>query len=470
MNDLTVVVLAAGKGTRMKSAVPKLLFPAAGRPLGSWPIAAALALRPKRVVVVLGHGREGLEEALRARFPDAKLAFAVQREQLGTGHALRCALPAVPRGTKRLLVLCGDAPLVTIEPLRRLVAAGRKHALGMLTSVVGDAAMYGRIVRDDRGRVVRIVEHRDATAELRLIREVNPAVYVLDLAFLRRTIGHLGRKNVQREFYLTDVVEQAAQTDRGVADLRVPFDDLRGVNNRAELAEAEEALLERIRRRWMVAGVTIRAPHTVRIDADVKLAPDVEIGPGVQLLGRTTIAKGTSIGAGCVLRDVTVGPDVVMLPYVVATESTIDRGARLGPFAHLRPKSVIGREAHVGNFVETKNTVMHPGAKANHLAYLGDGDIGRRSNVGAGTIFCNYDGFGKWRTVLGDDVFIGSDSQLVAPVTIGDGAYVGSGSTIVEDVPAGAVAVARGRQTVKPGYAKKLREKLRARKASQAKK
>ncbi|MBI5486366.1 MAG: bifunctional UDP-N-acetylglucosamine diphosphorylase/glucosamine-1-phosphate N-acetyltransferase GlmU [Deltaproteobacteria bacterium] len=469
MNDLTVAILAAGKGTRMKSATPKLLFEAAGRPLGTWPVATALALRPARVVVVVGHGRDGLQEVLRARFPRAPLVFAGQKEQLGTGHALRCALPFVPRSARRLLVLCGDAPLVTPDPLRRLLAVGRRRPVAMLTSVVGDPAMYGRVLRDERGRVVRIVEHRDATPQLRLVREVNPAVYVFDPAWLRSAIGRLRRGNAQGEFYLTDVVELAAGTSRGVADLRVPFDDLRGVNNRAELAEAEEALLDRIRRTWLVAGVTIRAPHTVRLEADVRLARDVEIGPGAQLLGRTTVAAGASIGAGCILRDVAVGKNAVLLPYVVATESSIGPGARIGPFAHLRPKSSIGREAHVGNFVETKNTVMHPGAKANHLAYVGDGDIGRRTNVGAGTIFCNYDGFGKWRTVLGEDVFVGSDSQLVAPVTVGDGAYVASGSTIVEDVPAGALAVARARQVVKPGYAGKLRAKLAARKARQRK-
>jgi bifunctional UDP-N-acetylglucosamine pyrophosphorylase/glucosamine-1-phosphate N-acetyltransferase len=463
MKDLTVVILAAGKGTRMKSATPKLLFDAAGRPLGVWPVAAALALRPARVVVVVGHGRDALAEAIRAQFPKAPLAFAVQQEQLGTGHALRCALPSLPHGTKRILVLCGDAPLVTPQPLRRIAVAARGRALGLLTSVVGDAAMYGRIVRDARGRVVRIVEHRDASPIERAIREVNPAVYLFDVAFLRRTLRRLRRSNVQREFYLTDLVAMAARTPRGVADVSVSFDDLRGVNNRKELAAAEDALLARIRERWMVAGVTIRAPESVRIEADVVLSRDVELGPGTQLLGRTTVAAGARIGAGCILRDTAVGPQAVLLPYVVATESSIARGARVGPFAHLRPKSVIGAGAQVGNFVETKDTVLLEGAKANHLAYLGDGDVGRRTNVGAGTIFCNYDGVRKWRTVLGDDVFIGSDSQLVAPVTVGDGAYVGSGSTITQDVPPGALAVARGRQTSKRGYAKKLRQRLQAR-------
>jgi bifunctional UDP-N-acetylglucosamine pyrophosphorylase/glucosamine-1-phosphate N-acetyltransferase len=464
MQDLAVVILAAGKGTRMKSATPKLLFELAGRPLGAWPVAAALALRPARVVVVVGHGREALVPALRARFPDAPLHFAVQHEQLGTGHALRCALPALPRDARRVLVLCGDAPLVRPEPLRTLLARTRRRTLGLLTSVVEDPAMYGRIVRDPHGRVARIVEHRDASPAERALREVNPAVYACDVPFLRRALRRLRRANAQRELYLTDVVALAAREPGGVADLAVPFDDLCGVNNRQELAAAEEAMLQRIRRHWMLEGVTLRQPATVRIDAEVRLAAEVELGPGVQLLGSTTVAAGSTVGAGCVLRDTAVGPRVTLLPYVIATESRIERDARIGPFAHLRPRSTIGRGAHVGNFVETKNTVLHAGAKANHLAYLGDGEIGPRSNVGAGTIFCNYDGFAKWRTVLGADVFIGSDSQLVAPVTIGDGAYVASGSTIVADVPPDALAVARGRQEVKPGYARRLRERLRARK------
>ena len=464
MQDLAVVILAAGKGTRMKSATPKLLFDLAGRPLGAWPVAAALALHPTRVIVVVGHGRETLVPALQARFPHAPLAFAVQHRQLGTGHALRCALPALPPATRRVLVLCGDAPLVRPEPLRSLLVRSRRQTLGLLTSVVADAAMYGRVVRDHHGRVARIVEHRDASPAERALREVNPAVYTGDVDFLRHALRRLRRANAQGELYLTDVVALAAREPGGVADLLVPFDDLRGVNNRAELAAAETTMLARLRHRWQLAGVTIRQPATVRIDADVRLAPDVELGPGVQLLGSTTVAAGATIDAGCVLRNTTVGPHATLLPYVVATEARIEREARVGPFAHLRPRSVVGRAAHVGNFVETKNTVLHEGAKANHLAYLGDGEIGARTNVGAGTIFCNYDGFAKWRTVLGEDVFIGSDSQLVAPVTVGDRAYVASGSTIVADVPPDALAVARGHQEIKPDYAPRLRRRLRARK------
>ena len=266
--------------------------------------------------------------AVRARFPRAPIVFAEQKDQLGTGHALRCALPRVPRGTRRLLVLCGDAPLVTPEPLRRLLGRSRGRPLGMLTSVVDDAAMYGRILRDDRGRVARIVEHRDASPEIRLVREVNPAVYVFDPEFLRGAFRRLRRENAQGELYLTDVVETAAGTPRGVADLPVPFDDFRGVNNRAELAAVEEALLDRIRRAWMVAGVTIRSPHTVRIEADVRLAADVEVGPGAQLVGRTTVARDAVIGAGCVLRDVVVGRNARLRPYTVATGTTFQRAAR----------------------------------------------------------------------------------------------------------------------------------------------
>jgi len=335
MHDLAVVVLAAGKGTRMKSRRPKLLFDLAGRPLGAWPVATALALRPRLVVVVVGHGRELVVPALRARFPGAPLRFAVQREQLGTGHALRCALPALPRGVRRVLALCGDAPLVRPEPLRALLARTGRRPLGLLTSVVADPARYGRIVRDSRRRVVRIVEHRDADAAERRLREVNPAVYLFDLAFLRRALRRLRRANAQHELYLTDVVARAAREPGGVADLPTPFDDLRGVNDRRELADAEEALLDRIRRRWMDGGVTIRQPHTVRIDVDVRLGRDVELGPGARLLGATVVGRDAVVGAGCVLRDTRVGPRAVLSPYVLATGARIAPGARVEPFARL---------------------------------------------------------------------------------------------------------------------------------------
>jgi bifunctional UDP-N-acetylglucosamine pyrophosphorylase/glucosamine-1-phosphate N-acetyltransferase len=462
MSGPAIVVLAAGRGTRMKSATPKLLFDLAGRPLGSWAVDAALRLRPSRLVLVVAGGADGLRAALEARFPGAPFAWAVQREQRGTGHALRCALPFLPARARRVLVLCGDAPLVRAATLRRLVRARRGPAVALLTSTVEDAAQYGRIVRDARGRIVRIVEWRDASPAERAIREVNSGAYVFDLRFLHGAIRRLRRGNAQGEFYLTDVVERAAGAGLGVAGVRAPFAELCGVNTREELAAAEEAILDRIRRAWMIAGVTIRAPETVRIDADVRLAPDVEIGPGAQLLGRTVVKRAAAIGAGCVLRDVLVGERAVLLPYVVAADGEIGPGARIGPFAHLRPRSRIGADAHLGNFVEAKNTVMLPGSKANHLSYLGDGVIGRRANVGAGTIFCNYDGVAKHLTVLEDDVFVGSDSQFVAPVTVGRGAYVASGSTVTDDVPPDALVVARARQEVKPGYARKLRERLRA--------
>jgi len=337
MHDLAVVVLAAGKGTRMKSRRPKLLFDLAGRPLGAWPVAVALALRPRLVVVVVGHGRELLEPALRQRFGHAPVRFAVQREPLGTGHALRCALPVLPPGVRRVLALCGDTPLLRPEPLRALLARTGRRPLGLLTSVVPDPAMYGRIVRDAGGRVVRIVEHRDAGPRERRLREVNPAVYLFDLDFLRRSLPRLHRANAQKELYLTDLVGLAAREPGGVADLPTPFDDLRGVNDRRELAEAEEAMLDRIRRRWMTRGVTIRQPTTVRIEADVRLGPDVEIGPGAQLRGATVVGRDAIVGAGCILHDTRVGPRAVLSPFVLATGARIAPGARVEPFARLVP-------------------------------------------------------------------------------------------------------------------------------------
>ncbi len=462
IRNTAVVLLAAGKGTRMISARPKLLHDLAGRPLGVWIVGTALALRPGRLVVVVGHGREEFEAAVRSRFPGAPVSFALQREQLGTGHALRCGLARVPRSARRVLVLYGDTPLVPVGLLRTLAARPRRRAapLAMVVSTLDDPAVYGRIVRDASGRVVRIVEHRDASPAERAIREVNPGIYSFDAAFLRRAVRRLGRRNAQGEFYLTDLVALAA-AEGGVCDVAAPFDDLAGVNMREDLAALEERCTDRIRRGWMLRGVTIRAPATVRIEAEAVLAPDVEIGPGAQILGRTRVGRGSSIGAGSILRDVDVGMNVEILPYVVAEGSTIADGARVGPFARVRPGTEVGRDVHLGNFVETKKTVLLEGAKANHLAYLGDGVIGRRTNVGAGTIFCNYDGRAKHRTVLGDDVFVGSDSQLVAPVTVGDGAYIASGSTVTDDVPPDALAVARARQVNKPGYMRRLRDRTR---------
>ncbi len=471
------VVLAAGQGTRMKSALPKVLHPLCGRELVAWPVRAALDAGAARVVVVVGHGREAVEAALARRFPehsaDGRVTTAVQEQQLGTGDAVRSALPALSdvADADYVVVLCGDTPLLRHEAVSALLeAAAGGNKCAMLTGVVDDPTGYGRIVRGADGRVVAIREHKDASAAERAIREMNPGVYAVEKGFLVRSIAALDTKNAQGELYLTDVVARAAAEDAaGVAAHTWPMEDLHGVNDRHDLARAEALLRERINRAHGLRGVTLRDPASTYIEADVELAAEVTIEPGVVLRGRTQIGAGARIDVGCVLDDVIVAAGARLKPYTVAADSTIGERAQVGPFSHLRPKSTLGPDVHVGNFVETKATSLGARSKANHLAYLGDGVVGEDVNVGAGTIFCNYDGFQKHTTRLLDGAFIGSDSQLVAPVTVGKGAYVATGTTVTKDVPDDALAIGRTKQENKLGYASRLRATMKAKK-DQAKK
>jgi bifunctional UDP-N-acetylglucosamine pyrophosphorylase/glucosamine-1-phosphate N-acetyltransferase len=346
----------------------------------------------------------------------------------------------------------------------RLGRAYDKHnaSIALVSFCPDDPTGYGRIIREN-GAPVAIREHRDCDKYEKQIREVNAGIYLIDIGFLRRSVKKLSTDNDQGELYLTDLVEMAAAKKR-VAAVEVPARVVSGVNDRADLAALERLLREERNLKLMRSGVTLRQPETVHVELDVKVAKDVEIRPGAHLIGRTSVGRGAVIGAGAVIVDSDIGPGAIIKPYSVIEQATVRSGAEIGPMARLRPGADIGVGAKVGNWVEVKNTVMGEGAKANHLAYLGDGDIGARVNVGAGTIFCNYDGFLKHRTVLGDDVFIGSDSQLVAPVTVGDGAYVASGSTITMDVPADDLAISRVKQVNRRGTAKKLRERLKAKK------
>lgn len=464
MNDLAAIVLAAGQGTRMKSALPKVLHPLAGRPLVHYVVRAALDAGASEVVVVVGHGSDAVRAYLAEAFGD-RVKTALQAEQRGTGHAALVGLPALSPDAATTFLLYGDTPLLERDDLSALAGALDRHdgaELALLTCEVPDPTGYGRVIRDDRGRVVAIREHRDLHGEReRAIREINPGMYVARTAFLRRALAELRPNNAQHELYLTDVVEAAAKREGGGA-VAVPADaaSLGGINDRAQLAAAETVMHARIAERLGRAGVTLHGDP--RLDDTVTVEPDATIGPGVVLRGRTVVGRGATIDVGCVVSDAVVGEGAVLKPYSVVTESRVGSRAQIGPFAHLRPASEIGEEAHIGNFVETKKTVVHKGAKANHLAYLGDGVVGEGSNVGAGTIFCNYDGFQKHTTTLGKNVFIGSDSQLVAPVTVGDGAYVATGTTVTADVPADALAIGRTRQENKAGYASRLRGRLAA--------
>jgi bifunctional UDP-N-acetylglucosamine pyrophosphorylase / glucosamine-1-phosphate N-acetyltransferase len=462
MSDLHVVILAAGMGTRMKSEVPKVLHRVAGRPLLFWPIELAHTLAAERVVAVLGHGLEQVRAALDARYPAGKPGGTVdvvrQERQLGTGDAVRCALGALSSepDDAHVLILYGDVPLLQKQTVDLLLAAQGVGVLALVTTRPPSPAGYGRVVRQGEGRI-RIVEDRDCTATERAIGEVNAGIYAAALGFLRREIGGLSAKNAQGELYLTDLVARAPR----VGTVEAAFDDVAGVNDRVDLARADAVARRRIAERWMREGVTIAAPDTVFIDADVaSLGRDVEIGPGVALRGaRTRLADRVRVDVGCVLTDTEVGVGTSLLPYTVLTDTRVGAGARLGPFAHCRPGSVLEDGVHLGNFVETKKTRLGPGSKANHLAYLGDSQVGAKVNVGAGTITCNYDGVAKHVTVIEDGAFIGSDTQLVAPVRVGKDAYVAAGATITKDVPAGALAITRTPQVNVEGYVERKRRK-----------
>jgi bifunctional UDP-N-acetylglucosamine pyrophosphorylase/glucosamine-1-phosphate N-acetyltransferase len=460
MSGFAAVVLAAGQGTRMKSALPKVLHPVCGVPMVAHVVSAAQRAGATRVVVVVGHGREAVEKDLAARF-GSEVTTAVQTEQKGTGHAALCAMPALETHHGTVVVLAGDTPLLPPEAIAGLVEARGDRRLAVLTSTLDDATGYGRILRDASGSAIGIREHKDASASERAIREWNTGVYAIDASFLRTELPTLGTNNAQGELYLTDLVERAAKSG-GAATSTWHAEDVAGVNDRAQLAEVERVMRLRIATAFAKSGVTIRDPHTAYIDATVTIAPDATIEPNVHLRGATKIGTGARIDTGCVLSDVTVGERVNVKPYSIGEKSIIGAAAQIGPFSHLRPESVLAEDVHIGNFVETKKTRVGRGSKANHLAYLGDGVIGEGVNVGAGTIFCNYDGYAKHTTTLEDGVFVGSDSQLVAPVTIGKNANVAAGTTVTMDVPADALAISRTKQSNKEGVAAKLRARMKA--------
>jgi bifunctional UDP-N-acetylglucosamine pyrophosphorylase/glucosamine-1-phosphate N-acetyltransferase len=453
MSDLHVVILAAGKGTRMKSALPKVIHPLAGRPIIEHVLGTASALKAADTVLVVGHEADQVRSAL-AGYP--ALQFVVQAPQLGTGHALLQTESILAGRTGTVLLLYGDVPLLRASTLEQLLERhhAERAAATVLTAELDEPYGYGRIVRDASGRIERIVEERDASGPEQAIREINSGIYAFSLVNLFDALRGLATDNAQGEYYLTDLV--AAYRRRGLTVETLRLDDeteLRGVNSRLDLADLSRVMFDRTRRSLMMNGVTLDDPATAYIENGVEIGPDTVIGPGVTITGTTVIGRGCHVHAGCRISSSRLADEVTVLDHSVIVQSDIGTGATLGPFAHIRPESIVGAQARVGNFVELKKTNLGAGSKANHLAYLGDAVIGERTNIGAGTITCNYDGVKKHQTVIGDDVFIGSDSQLVAPVTIGSGAYVAAGSSITADVPADALAVARSRQTNKAGWA-----------------
>ena len=453
-----VIILAAGRGTRMRSDRPKVLHPLAGLPLVEHVVRAADSLRPARTGLVVGHRAERVEAALAHR---TSLAYARQEEQRGTGHALLQAAPLFEGLAGTLVVLSGDVPLIRPETLARLVRTHEEAgaALTVLTATVPRPYGYGRIVRAD-GRLARIVEERDASASQRRLKEINSGVYALDLAPLFDAIREIPPAGATNEIYLPDLVRIYRGRGRPVETVAVADpDEVRGINSQTELAEVKRIVRQTRNEELMAAGVTIEDPATTWVDMDVAVGPDTVIHPGVFLQGRTRVGARCELHAGVRIVDSTLGDDVTVLDHCLVQGAALADGARVGPFAHLRPGAAVGEGAKVGNFVEMKKSSLGRGSKANHLSYLGDATIGDGVNVGAGTITCNYDGERKHPTTIGDRVFIGSGAQLVAPVTLGDDAYVGAGSCVTDDVPAGALAVARGRQVVKDGWSGRRREK-----------
>lgn len=457
---LHVVILAAGKGTRMKSARPKVLHHVAGRPMISHVLANTAALAPESTIVVVGHEANTVQRALAGH---AGLSFVVQEPQLGTGHALLTTEPALKDAAGTVVLLSGDVPLLKPSTVQNLVERHRKAgaAATVLTAVVDDPAGYGRIVRSGQN-IARIVEDRDATKAERESREINSGIYAFEIRGLFDAVRSIARENAQGEYYLPDLVEIFRRRGAGVETVCVPDpDEIRGINSRAELAAVSRIVRDHKTAELMAAGVTIEDPATAYIDGDVVVGHDTIIHPGVSLEGATTIGAGCEIHSGVRIVDSEIGDRVTVLNHSLITEARVAADARVGPFAHLRSGADIRDRARVGNFVEVKKTVLGAGSKAMHLAYLGDATIGEKVNVGAGVITCNYDGVKKHQTVIEDGAFIGSDTQLIAPITVGKGAYVGTGTTVREDVPGGALAVSAGKQRNIDGWVehkKKSRE------------
>ena len=464
MSDKSIaIILAAGLGTRMRSNRAKVLHEVAGRPLIIWAVEAARNGGADTVVTVLGHQSDQVGQVLANRYGEGSIRIALQPEQNGTGHATACALPMLEGKPDDAVVVIstGDAPLLRAERIAQLTAACRASSarMSVLSTYPDPSLHWGRMVRSEEGALVRIVEHRDATAEERKIREMNAAFYAFTLGDLRTGIASLTPDNAQGELYLTDLVAMAAKRGR-IEVIETPFEEVYGINDRVDLAAVDRIARRRINEQAMRAGVTMLAPDQIFIDADVgPIGRDVWLGPNVILSGTTQVGEGARIGAGCVLHNVQIAPEVEVKPHSVLSDTIVESRAQIGPFTHCRPGTQVGEGARLGNFVETKKTHLMAGAKANHHAYLGDASVGAGANIGAGTITCNYDGFQKSKTTIEAGAFIGSDTQLVAPVTVGRDAYVGAGSTVTKDVPRSSLALTRTKQVNVDGWADRFRQK-----------
>ncbi|CAB3779151.1 bifunctional UDP-N-acetylglucosamine diphosphorylase/glucosamine-1-phosphate N-acetyltransferase GlmU [Pararobbsia alpina] len=452
---MNIVILAAGAGKRMRSALPKVLHPLAGRPLLSHVLDTARSLSPTRLVVVIGHGADNVKTSVGA--PD--IEFAVQAEQLGTGHAVQQALPLLDASVPTL-VLYGDVPLTRASTLKRLIDAAAAGSYGVLTVTVGDPTGYGRIVRDATGRVSCIVEHKDATEAQREIAEINTGIVISPTDRLSGWLASLKNDNAQKEFYLTDVVECAIRDGLDVVTAQPDEEwETLGVNSKAQLAELERIEQRNIAVQLLDDGVTLADPARIDVRGSLRCGRDVSIDVNCVFEGEVVLADNVSVGPNCVIRNATIGTGTQIAAFTSIDEATVGERTVLGPYARLRPGAQLADESHVGNFVEIKNAVIGVGAKANHLSYIGDADIGARVNIGAGTITCNYDGANKHRTVIEDDVFVGSDTQLVAPVRVGRNVTIAAGTTIWKDVPPHTLVLNEKTQRTRDGYIRPVKQK-----------
>jgi bifunctional UDP-N-acetylglucosamine pyrophosphorylase/glucosamine-1-phosphate N-acetyltransferase len=439
---VNIVILAAGMGKRMHSDLPKVLHPVAGRPMLAHVLDTARTLSPSRLVVVVGHGAQRVRDAVAAD----DVAFAEQAQQLGTGHAVMQALPQLD-DSQPTLVLYGDVPLTSAATLKALVEEAGNSRFGVLTVEMPDPTGYGRIVRDAAGSIVRIVEQKDASEAVRAIREINTGIIVCPTGHLRRWLSTLRNDNAQGEYYLTDTVERAAAEGVEIVSAQpAALWETLGVNSKVQLAEVERIHQRNQAQRLLEAGVTLADPARIDVRGELSCGRDVTIDVGCVFEGRVHLGDGVQIGANCVIRNATIDAGAQVQPFCHIDSAKIGADGRIGPYARLRPGTELGEDVHIGNFVEVKNSQVAAHSKANHLAYVGDATVGSRVNIGAGTITCNYDGANKFRTVIEDDVFIGSDTQLVAPVTVRRGATIGAGTTLTKEAPADKLTLSRAKQ------------------------
>jgi bifunctional UDP-N-acetylglucosamine pyrophosphorylase/glucosamine-1-phosphate N-acetyltransferase len=453
MNQLDIVILAAGKGTRMYSDKPKVLHALAGKPLVQHVLDCAASLQPQQVCVVYGHGGDAVPQAMQQY--GAK--FVIQEPQLGTGHAVQQAMPHL-KDDSRTLILYGDVPLIQHSTLHQMQQAG--EGLVLLTVNLDNPTGYGRIVRDKQGDVQSIVEQKDASPEQLEIKEVNTGIMLVPTAKLREWLGKLKNNNAQGEYYLTDIVAMAVQQGVPVHTVQPAQRwEVEGINNKTQLAQLERIWQQVVAGKLMTQGVTLADPARIDVRGELVCGRDVEIDVGCIFEGKVTLGDRVKVGAYSVIRNASIGSGTQIAPYTSIDDSEVGANCHLGPYARLRPGSKLAEDAHVGNFTEIKNSEIGRGSKANHLSYIGDSTVGSRVNIGAGTITCNYDGANKHRTIIGDDAFIGSDTQLVAPVTVGNGATIGAGSTITKDTPAGELTLSRSKQMTIAGWQRPVKGK-----------